>query len=126
MNFDVFEKVDFEKVKFEEVDFEKVKLPSTVERFLDKFVQSMKGANLNRIKRSAILYKVINASGMNIQQLMADIQKIKYNIVKIMAQPMLSNNIVIKYSPCMAVDINFFFCRKKATIKPIKKVPLKP
>ena len=60
-----------------EVDFDKVKLPSTVERFLDKFVQSMKGANLNRLKRSAILYKVIEAAGMSPQQLMADIQKIK-------------------------------------------------
>ena len=60
-----------------EVDFGKVKLPSTVERFLNKFVDSMKSANLNRIKRSAILYKVIDAAGMSPQQLMADIQKIK-------------------------------------------------
>ena len=60
-----------------EVDFEKVKLPTQVKRFLGKFVQSMKDANLNRIKRSAILYKVIEASGMSIQQLMADIQRIK-------------------------------------------------
>ena len=60
-----------------EVDFGKVKLPSTVERFLNKFVDSMKIANLNRIKRSAILYKVIDAAGMSPQQLMADIQKIK-------------------------------------------------
>ena len=60
-----------------EVDFAKVKLPSVVNRFLGKFVQSMKDANLNRIKRSAILYKVIEASGMSIQQLMADIQRIK-------------------------------------------------
>ena len=60
-----------------EVDFGKVKLPSKVNIFLNKFVQAMKDANLNRIKRSAILYKVIEASGMNIQQLMADIQKIK-------------------------------------------------
>ena len=63
-----------------EVDFDKVKLPSTVERFLNKFVQSMKGANLNRLKRSAILYKVIEAAGMSPQQLMADIQKIKKSI----------------------------------------------
>ena len=60
-----------------EVDFGKVKLPATVERFLNKFVDSMKSANLNRIKRSAILYKVIDAAGMSPQQLMADIQKIK-------------------------------------------------
>ena len=63
--------------KLSEVDFSKIKLPSQVDRFLNRFVESMKEAKLNRIKRSAILYKVINASGMSIQQLMADIQKIK-------------------------------------------------
>ena len=60
-----------------EVDFGKIKLPSVVDRFLNKFVDSMKGANLNRMKRAAILYKVIDAAGMTPQQLMADIQKIK-------------------------------------------------
>ena len=60
-----------------EVNFDKIKLPSVVNRFLDKFVQSMKGANLNRMKRASILYKVIDAAGMTPQQLMADIQKIK-------------------------------------------------
>ena len=60
-----------------EVDFSKIKLPSVVDRFLNKFVDSMKSANLNRVKRSAILYKVINASGISVQQLMQDIQKIK-------------------------------------------------
>ena len=60
-----------------EVDFSKIKLPSVVNRFLNKFVDSMKGANLNRMKRSAILFKVIDASGMTVQQLMADIAKIK-------------------------------------------------
>ena len=60
-----------------EVNFDKIKLPSQVNRFLDKFVDSMKGANLNRMKRAAILYKVIDAAGMTPQQLMADINKIK-------------------------------------------------
>ena len=60
-----------------EINFDKIKLPSVVNRFLDKFVESMKGANLNRMKRAAILYKVIDAAGMTPQQLMADIQKIK-------------------------------------------------
>ena len=59
-----------------EVNFDKIKLPSVVNRFLDKFVDSMKGANLNRMKRAAILYKVIDAAGMTPQQLMADINKI--------------------------------------------------
>ena len=63
--------------KLNEIDFDKIKLPSQVNRFLGRFVDSMKDANLNRIKRSAILYKVIDASGMSVQQLMADIQKIK-------------------------------------------------
>ena len=63
--------------KINEVNFDKIKLPSVVNRFLDKFVDSMKGANLNRMKRAAILYKVIDAAGMTPQQLMADIQKIK-------------------------------------------------
>ena len=60
-----------------EVDFSKIKLPSVVDRFLNKFVDAMKGANLNRMKRAAILYKVIDAAGMTPQQLMGDIQKIK-------------------------------------------------
>ena len=60
-----------------EVDFSKIKLPSQVDRFLNKFVDSMKGANLNRMKRAAILFKVIDAAGMTPQQLMADINKIK-------------------------------------------------
>ena len=63
--------------KLNEVDFSKVKLPSNVDRFLNRFVDAMKSSNLNRIKRSAVLYKVIEASGMSVQQLMADIQKIK-------------------------------------------------
>ena len=66
-----------EEEKINEVNFDKIKLPSQVDRFLDKFVDSMKGANLNRMKRAAILYKVIDAAGMTPQQLMADINKIK-------------------------------------------------
>ena len=66
-----------EEETINEVDFSRIKLPSQVDRFLGKFVDSMKGANLNRMKRAAILYKVIDAAGMTPQQLMADIQKIK-------------------------------------------------
>ena len=66
-----------EEETINEINFDKIKLPSQVNRFLGKFVDSMKGANLNRMKRAAILYKVIDAAGMTPQQLMADIQKIK-------------------------------------------------
>ena len=73
------ELADIEK-QFEsinEINFDKVPLPPKVKVFMGKLVQSMKDTKLNRIKRSAILYKVIEASGMSIQQLMQDIQKIK-------------------------------------------------
>ena len=63
--------------KINEVNFDKIKLPSVVNKFLNRIVDSMKGANLNRMKRAAILYKVIDAAGMTPQQLMAYIQKIK-------------------------------------------------
>ena len=70
------------KKNVNEVNFDKIKLPSVVNRFLNKFVDAMKSANLNRIKRSAVLYKVIDASGMSPQQLMADIQKVKKELQK--------------------------------------------
>ena len=63
--------------KLTEVDFSKVKIPATVKRFLERFVQSMKDAKLNRIKRSAILYQVIEAAGISPQDLMTDIQRIR-------------------------------------------------
>ena len=66
-----------EEETINEVNFDKIKLPSVVNKFLNRFVDSMKGANLNRMKRAAILYKVIDAAGMTPQQLMADINKIK-------------------------------------------------
>ena len=66
-----------EEEKLDEIDFSKVRLPGQVDRFLNKFVQAMKDANLNRIKRSAVLYKVIDAAGISPQQLMTDIKKIK-------------------------------------------------
>ena len=70
-------KEEIQQEKLNEVDFSKVKLPSSVNRYLEKFVQSMKDTNLNRVKRSAILFKVIDAAGMTPQQLMADISRIK-------------------------------------------------
>ena len=56
------EMADIEK-EFEginEVNFEKIKLPSAVDRFLNKFVDSMKSSNLNRIKRGPTELEEIN------------------------------------------------------------------
>jgi len=66
-----------------EADLSKVKIPAKVDRFLNKFIQSMKDdPKLNRLKRSAILFKVIEAAGMTPKTLMQDIQKIKRGLEK--------------------------------------------
>ena len=79
---DIIRETSGMKKPVNEVDFSKIKLPSNVDRFLNKFVSAMKGANLNRLKRSAILYQVIDAAGMTPQTLMADINKIKKELQK--------------------------------------------
>ena len=54
-------------------------LPQAVERYLDKMVSQIKGMNLNRKKEMLVLAKVIEAMGMDRQQLMRYIQSIKKN-----------------------------------------------
>jgi len=54
-------------------------LPMSVERYLDKMVSQIKGMNLNRKKEMLVLAKVIEAMGMDKQELMRYIQKIKKN-----------------------------------------------
>jgi len=52
-------------------------LPVGVERYLDKMVSQIKGMNLNRKKEILVLAKVIDAMGMDKQELMRYIQQIK-------------------------------------------------
>ena len=52
-------------------------LPVAVERYLDKMVSQIKGMNLNRKKEILVLAKVIDAMGMDKQELMRYIQQIK-------------------------------------------------
>ena len=66
----------------QETDLSKVKIPAQVNRWLDRFIQSMKDEKLTRLKRSAILFKVIDAAGMTPKTLMQDIQKIKRGLDK--------------------------------------------
>ena len=73
--FTSFKKTD-DKIE-EDSKFDKVSIPTGVNRFLVKFVQAMKDSNMSRIKRAAVLYKVIEASGLSVSQLMQDINKIK-------------------------------------------------
>ena len=106
--------------KLNEVDFSKVKLPATVNRFLGKFVHSMKDANLNRIKRSAILYKVINASGMSPQQLMADIAKIKRGMKQVVYTMKYKEFYGVKEKPKKVKRIKIPI-QKKTVLDGIKK-----
>jgi hypothetical protein len=54
-------------------------LPVSVERYLDKMVAQIKGMSLSRKKEMLVLAKVIEAMGMDKQELMRYIQKIKKN-----------------------------------------------
>jgi hypothetical protein len=52
-------------------------LPQSVERYLEKMISQIKGMNLNRKKEILVLAKVIDAMGMDRQELMRYIQQIK-------------------------------------------------
>ena len=54
-------------------------LPQSVERYLDRMVAQIKGMNLNRKKEILVLAKVIDAMGIDKQDLMRFISKIKQN-----------------------------------------------
>lgn len=54
-------------------------LPVAVDRYLEKMVAQIKGMNLNRKKEILVLAKVIDAMGMDKQELMRYIAKIKKN-----------------------------------------------
>jgi hypothetical protein len=54
-------------------------LPQSVERYLERMINQIKGMNLNRKKEILVLAKVIDAMGMDKNELMRYIQKIKKN-----------------------------------------------
>jgi hypothetical protein len=63
----------------ESIDDLDTTLPQSVERYLNKMVSQIKGMNLNRKKEILVLAKVIDAMGMDKQELMRYIQNIKKN-----------------------------------------------
>jgi hypothetical protein len=67
------------KVVKEALDDLDTTLPQAVNRYLDKMVSQIKGMNLNRKKEILVLAKVIDAMGMDKNELMRYIQKIKKN-----------------------------------------------
>jgi phospholipid N-methyltransferase len=56
-----------------------VTLPSQVQRFLDRTISIVKGYNLPKKKEQLIIAKIIDSLGMDRQQLMQAITKIKKN-----------------------------------------------
>lgn len=68
-----------EKVVKEALDDLDTTLPQSVERYLDKMVSQIKGMNLNRKKEILVLAKVIDAMGIDKQEMMRYIQNIKKN-----------------------------------------------
>ena len=63
--------------QLDEGDFQDTKIPATVERFIKKFIDALKGARLNRIKQVAILGRVVDALGLEPSDLTRYTQKIK-------------------------------------------------
>jgi hypothetical protein len=68
-----------DKVVKESLDDLDTNLPQAVDRYLEKMVSQIKGMNLNRKKEILVLAKVIEAMGIDKQELMRYIQKIKKN-----------------------------------------------
>ena len=63
----------------ESLDDMDVSLPSQVERFLDRLIDQIKGYNLPKRKEQLVIAKIIDALGLDKQQLMQAVQKIKKN-----------------------------------------------
>jgi hypothetical protein len=71
--------INEKKVVKETLDDLDTTLPQAVDRYLEKMVSQIKGMNLNRKKEILVLAKVIEAMGIDKQELMRYIQNIKKN-----------------------------------------------
>lgn len=66
-----------EKLKEEGIEDLETNLPTPVERFLDKLVMQLKGYSLSRKKQVLVVAKIIDSLGMDKNDVMRAIQKIK-------------------------------------------------
>ena len=76
---EMLKKIGGEKL-LNEVDYTKVVVPAQVRRWMGKFVDAVKEANLNKMKRLAILFAVIKALGISQKELQQYIQRIKREV----------------------------------------------
>ena len=65
-----------------EQDYSKVTIPSTIKRFMKRFVDSVRDGKLNKIKKISILLTVIKALGVSPQELITYMAKIKKGLKK--------------------------------------------
>ena len=63
--------------KINEADLEKTAIPADVKRFMNRFIDKVRGKNLNKIKQVSILYQVVKALGISTSELTMYINKIK-------------------------------------------------
>jgi hypothetical protein len=68
-----------DKVVKEALDDLDTNLPVSIERYLDKMVAQIKGMSLSRKKEILVLAKVIDAMGIDKQEMMRYVSKIKKN-----------------------------------------------
>ena len=66
--------------KLNEVDYTKVVIPAAVKGWMGKFLTSVKEANLNKMKRIALLFAVVKALGISQQELQQYMQRVKREI----------------------------------------------
>jgi len=79
---DVIEKKKSEPIEITEENltednWEKINIPSTVKRWMNRFIDAMNSVKLERIKKIAILFHIIKALGLNPQELNTYVQRIR-------------------------------------------------
>ena len=60
-----------------EADLGDVNLPASVKRFMGRFVDGIKGSNLNRMKRAAVLHHILTALWIKPNELSQYMSKVK-------------------------------------------------
>jgi len=72
-----------DKLKNEAPDqLEREKVPANVNRFMTKFIDTLKGAKLTRNKQKAILFKVVKALNISPKELAMYTQRVKKGLEK--------------------------------------------
>ena len=80
---DVQKKYEEKQMKNEAPDqLEREKVPAVVNKFMTRFIDSLKDAKLTRAKQKSILYKVVKALGISPKELQMYTQRVKKGLEK--------------------------------------------